>query len=384
MEAHKKILDKGTIYKGKTRVRHLRQLRKTATKIRANPKDRITACGMPAQAEVSVVSSQQGSKFRGTWSCDQVHTCPVCAAKIQARRTQEISKVIGAKEFSIYLTLTLSHTREDKLKDSLKTLTKCWNNVRTGTFGRRAKKYGQVGFVRSLDITFSNKSGFHPHYAILLIFDRAPTEEQIEELKEICFRSWKSSVEKEGRQAVSDGFYFAPLTNPELTAQYLSKINSIAWEVASNTHKQAKGDHLNPWEILDLAEKSPYFTKVWRDYAKGIKGARAIHSSKSFKKMLEEIEEEEELEEEVEQEVLIKFRSTLYKHIRKIGDDCKILEVCDRSLAGDNDAQLLLKGIKKISTLCSVSSYFTEKNPEDYEQKVWFPLHNQLSLFSSA
>jgi uncharacterized protein YktA (UPF0223 family) len=293
----------------------------------------------------------------------------------------EIKNVIGTKgRWSIYLTLTLEHHREDNLKDLLKILTKCWNRLRNGTFGRRCKKYGQKAFVRTLDLTFSTKSGWHPHYAILLIFDSKPSEEQISELKDLCFQNWKKSVSLEARNAVEDGFYFDTLTNPNDTAAYLAKINSVAWDVGSNTFKKASNGHLNQWQILEMAENSPYFTKIWRDYERDIKGSRAIHSSKSFKELVEELEEEDDSEDT--SNVLITFRSSLYKHIRKIGDDCRILEVCDRSLKGQPKAQLLLAGIRKISSLCPVDAYWDEDNPEEYEQRVWKPLHNQLSLFS--
>ena len=384
---NQKFLDKGTDYQSTSRIRTLRRLRKTAVKLRVNPKDRIRACGAPANTEVEVISTSMGSKFRGLWSCDQVHKCPCCAAKIQARRTNEIAEIIGAKgRWSIYLTLTLEHSRDDNLKNLLKTLSKCWNRLRNGTFGRRSKKYGQIGFVRTLDLTFSNKSGFHPHYAILLVFDSAPTKEQIQELKKLCFENWKKAVSIEARNAVEDGFYFDTITNPNDTAAYLAKINSIAWEVGSNTFKQAANGHLNQWQILEMAENSSYFAKIWRDYEVGIKGSRAIHNSKNFKDLLEESEEEDIPEDN--SNVLLKLRSSLYWHIRKIGDADKVLEVCDRSLNGNRDAQLILTGIKKISSLCPVDERFLgnefRKYNADYESELWKPLHNQLSLFGRS
>jgi hypothetical protein len=382
-----KTLDKGTDYESTSRIRILRRLRRTAVKLRVNPKDRIKACGAPAKSEVEVISTSMGSKFRGLWSCDQVHKCPCCAAKIQYRRTSEIAKIIGAKgRWSIYLTLTLEHSRDDNLKNLLKTLSKCWNRLRNGTFGRRSKKYGQIGFVRTLDLTFSNKSGFHPHYAILLTFEEAPTQEQIQELKKLCFENWKAAVKIEARNAVESGFYFDTITNPDDTAAYLAKINSIAWEVGSNTFKKAANGHLNQWQILEMAENSSYFAKVWRDYEVGIKGSRAIHYSKNFKNLLEESEEEEILEDNAN--VLLKLRSSLYWHIRKIGDADKVLEICDRSLNGNTDAQLILKGIKKISSLCPVDEVYLGREVSnfnsEYESDLWKPLHSQLSLFSSS
>jgi len=84
----------------------------------------------------------------------------------------------------------------------------------------------------------------------------------------------------------------------------------------------------------------------------------------------------------------LKLRSSLYWHIRKIGDADKVLEVCDRSLNGNRDAQLILTGIKKISSLCPVDERFLgnefRKYNADYESELWKPLHNQLSLFGRS
>jgi hypothetical protein len=374
------VLDKGTKYKSKTRVRALRHLRKTAVRLRTNPKDRIGACGLPAVPDVELINSSQGSTFKGLWSCDSVHTCAVCASKIQARRTKEIANVIGAKgRWSIYLTLTLSHSRKDDLKSLLKELTRCWNRLRNGTFGRRAKKYGMRAFVRAVDLTFSKKSGWHPHYAIVLVFDNPPSPDQVFELKELAYTNWKKSVAKEGREVNRGGFYFETLTNPDDTAAYLAKINSIAWDVGSNTFKQACNGHLNIWQILDLAENSSYFTKIWRDYTKDIKGTRAIHRSKKWKDLVEELEEE--LIPEEEPKVVLRIRSDLYKHIRKLGDDDRVLMINDRALEGHRGAQMILQGIRRISTLMPVDDPYSPSFKLDYERRIWEPLHNQLSLF---
>ena len=50
-----KTLDKGTDYESTSRIRILRRLRRTAVKLRVNPKDRIKACGAPAKSEVEVI-----------------------------------------------------------------------------------------------------------------------------------------------------------------------------------------------------------------------------------------------------------------------------------------------------------------------------------------
>ena len=243
MEPRAKRLDKNRNKASKSRSLHLRQMRRTAWRLRVNHKSSLTACGLPAETQVKVVSGKNGSHFRGLWSCKRCHECPVCAARIQAERCKEIARVIKEpNRYCVYLSLTLAHSKEDELKPLIKILSKCWTRIRAGTFGRRCKKFGEIAYVKSLDITYGTGSkghAWHPHYAALLVFDRKLTEEEITELKESALKSWKQALELDGRTANEKGFYLESLTgNKDATANYLAKINNIAWEVASNTFKQ--------------------------------------------------------------------------------------------------------------------------------------------------
>ena len=388
MEAKHLILDKEKrVIVAKSRFpykkpkRSLRTIRRIGMRVRENPKDRLGICGLPAETQVRVVADKGGANFHGVLSCGCVHICPVCASQIQAERTKEIAQVIGAPgRYSIYMTLTLNHTRGDDLRTLIKSLNASWARIRRGTFGRRSKKYGEIGYVKTLDHTWSKKSGHHPHLAILVVFPEKLPEEQLIELKELAFKNWKQSLELEDRIANEGGFYFDTATNPGATSAYLAKINKLAWEVGSNINKTGKtGDHLSPWEILELADTSPYFVKIWREYCRGIKGFKSIQHSKNWKDLIPEPEEEKEDYEEPEPLFLI--RASLYRHILKIQDDDRVLEVCDRALEGDSGAQMLLKGMKRVSLLFPVNTYEHKSYDVGYEEKIWKPLHNQLSMF---
>jgi hypothetical protein len=385
MEPRAKRLDNVSIISSKSRTLHLRQMRRWAWKYRINPKSSLTACGLPAETQVQVVNGKNGNHFRSLWSCKLLHECPVCAARIQAERCREIARVIKEPDrYCVYLSLTLAHSKEDKLKPLIKILAKCWNRIRAGVFGSRCKKFGEIAYVKSLDITYGTGTkghGWHSHYGALLIFDRELTKDQIAELKEKCLKSWIKALKLDGRTATEKGFYLEALTgNKDATANYLAKINNIAWEVGSNTFKKGKtASHLNPWQILEMAGgKSPYFIKLWQEYLQGIKGSRSIQYSRSWKKLVEDLPEEPEPEEPTPTLVI---RASLYKHLRKNRDDDRVLEVCDRASQGDTEAQMILKGIKRVSNLCPVGKYKHFSYEKGYEEEVWDPLHKQLSLF---
>lgn len=371
----------------KSRNHHLRHMRRLAWRFRVNHKTSLTACGLPADTLVKVVSDKNGSHFRGLWTCRRIHECPVCAARIQNERCQEIAKVIKQPDrHCVYLSLTLAHSKGDKLKPLIKILGRCWKRIRGGTFGRRAKKFGEIAYVKALDITYGTGTkghGWHPHFGALLVFNRELTEEEIIELKESALKSWIKALELDGRTANEKGFYLEALTgNKDATANYFAKINSIAHEVASNTFKTGKtADHVNPWQILELAENSPYFVKLWQEYLRGIQGSRSIHYSRSWKKLVEELPEEAEPEEPTPTLVI---RASLYKHLRKNRDDDKVLEVCDRASQGDIQAQMILNGIKRVSNLCPVGKYKHFSYEKGYEEEVWKPLHKQLGLFCGS
>lgn len=89
--------------------------------------------------------------------------CPVCSTLKGARRRAALIGVVderlkaGAK-FTL-MTLTIRHHAGDPLKDLLRVLFQALQKFRKTTF---FKKYIR-GWARGIEITWSEKSGFHPH-----------------------------------------------------------------------------------------------------------------------------------------------------------------------------------------------------------------------------
>lgn len=99
--------------------------------------------------------------------------CFNCKKVTQAFRMAKYSDLIRSQENCYHLVLTLPSVSHDKLKDTLKLMSKSFRRLYYILAGKDKFTIPfnlvVVGALRSLEITFS-KSGFHPHYHVLLVF----------------------------------------------------------------------------------------------------------------------------------------------------------------------------------------------------------------------
>lgn len=130
---------------------------------------RIAHCGVvtfgPA---VSLMPGRSGSMpgFCGLKTCGSVWACPVCSAKISARRKAELNDLLAfarASGLRLYLlTQTFAHGRDDPLADILARFKDAQGRFRR----RRDWRSFQgliVGTVSALEATHGDGAGWHPH-----------------------------------------------------------------------------------------------------------------------------------------------------------------------------------------------------------------------------
>lgn len=100
-------------------------------------------------------------------TCGRIWGCPVCGAKIRARRADEITEGIvrhflagGGGQFA---TLTVQHQREDPLRVTFDVLRDVWQFVRRDRSVRSwQKRCGFVGGINALEVMYG-ANGWHPH-----------------------------------------------------------------------------------------------------------------------------------------------------------------------------------------------------------------------------
>ena len=147
----------------------------------------IKLCGsriLPApggDGRVYVAVNDVSAHFKGLASCHSPWACPICSAKVMAKKGAEIAALIEAKkqlyhEYAFMLTFTLPHTEQMSCYQTDTVLEKTWRKF-TGTYGKSKRKYHVYGtfrdtfnitsIVRVYEFTWGY-NGWHPHIHALL------------------------------------------------------------------------------------------------------------------------------------------------------------------------------------------------------------------------
>jgi hypothetical protein len=106
----------------------------------------------------------------GTLACGSVWLCPVCSAKIAARRSIELSlaasRHVEQGGSLVMLTLTMRHDRAMPLQGLLDALGGAWRSVQQSARWRLLRD-DLVGTVKAQEVTYG-ANGWHPHFHLLL------------------------------------------------------------------------------------------------------------------------------------------------------------------------------------------------------------------------
>ena len=137
---------------------------------------RVRGCGSTLGSVTPAMLTADSGKVvhGGLTQCASVWACPVCSAKIQARRSFEIRTAIEwarEKGYKVQLlTLTARHDRSDKLVDLMPRMASAFADMKRGRAYRRvAKSAGVVGMIRAVEMTHGTNHGWHVHYHIIVI-----------------------------------------------------------------------------------------------------------------------------------------------------------------------------------------------------------------------
>jgi len=270
--------------------------------------------------------------YSGLCTCGGVWVCPVCAAKIQARRTIEIQNLFqkaykvrkdkdgnlfytfGTQKQIVMLTLTYPHALGDKLADSLEKHAEALVIFRkyNGTdFKKFKEKVGYEGLVRGLELTYGS-NGWHPHTHELWVLDFwEKDDEREQEIREYLLKRWEHACKKVGLlveekveafRKNSLRISFQANDGDYLTKQ--SKSDKEIWgadkEVATANSKIGKGNGKAPFQILLETETCKKARSLFIEYTLAMKGKAQLFWTPGLKgKVGVEEKTDEELAEEM-------------------------------------------------------------------------------------
>lgn len=276
---------------------------------KALPKERVSMCLRKTNGtDVKVLKHKKTSKafYDGLLVCGSIWLCPVCAAKISERRKKEIKKAFDLHKKQggkiAMLTLTFSHKKTDRLKDTIQKFGKATTKFMSGrAFNDIRLEMDLIGRIRVFEVTYG-ANGFHPHVHIALFYKN---EIDLYRTKKKMFELWQKACDKfEIKTSLKHGI---DLQGADEAEEYLSKHGkwSLEQELSKSHIKKAKKDSMTPFDFLRnyLVTEDEKMLNLFREYAECFKGKRQIQWSQGLKKqfVLEEKTDEQLAKEKVEE-----------------------------------------------------------------------------------
>jgi hypothetical protein len=304
------------------------------------PGERVCRCGWRAVTDAGVGVTRAvdgGLGVTGVRVCGSVWTCPVCAVKVAAGRTEELRR--GLERWTatggavVMVTLTIRHSRHEALADNLEAFTRAMRSLWSGRWSQGFRsRHGVVGLVRNLETTWGAANGWHPHAHVLLFCGAGVDVSAVElELRD----RWLQSLAGVGLDASSERGLLAELVGGTAleVAGYVSKMAgseelrdwTAAHELSWSHIKSTRGDRFTPWMLLAATEAGDVSISgaaLFAEYAAAYKGRRQLYWSKGLKALLEvaEVADEERAEAEaVGVEVVARIEGRAWVWLRRWG-----------------------------------------------------------------
>lgn len=255
---------------------------------------RTIDCTWCRVADLSMVrpADRESYHYKGLATCGSVHTCPICASKIQERRRLEVEQAItwanGIDRAGYVVSLTFPHRIDQPLKQLLKLQRDALAHMR----GSRAymvlmKGCKHSGRIRSLEVTHG-QNGWHPHTHELLFLD---PDVPAEWLRSQLAPLWLKSCRKVGlflddRDNEDDFLRFSVdvRAGDEGTADYLAKMDDqtkwgLSHEVTKSSSKQGRRAGSHPFKLAT----NPATHALFLEYVEAMKGSRQLIWSRGLK-----------------------------------------------------------------------------------------------------
>ncbi len=235
-------------------------------------------------------------KVGGVACCGNVHGCPVCAARIYARRSFEIDSMLsqwigygperkGPENATAHmLTLTVSHAVSTSLETTLRGVAEAWRDLFTGRAGQALRAMLTMKhFARSLELTHG-KNGWHPHLHVIALTEGALTEEAELYLTE----RWQEAVAKHcGAQCMPDDLHGVDVKRLSTSndGRYVEK---MGLEIAGIITKGGRNGNRTFWQLAhDAAKGDRVAVALWKEAQACLFASRQLTWSRGTRERFE-------------------------------------------------------------------------------------------------
>ncbi len=256
-------------------------------------------CGYPKGSTVPItVSRELVAHVGGIQRCGSSWACPPCARAVRRERGQEIELATAfhkASGGSIFLvTLTLPHQVSDDLKTRLEVVCGALGSCLQGQgWNRRRLRMAYRGSIRSVEITYGDVHGWHPHVHVLFFFDRRIGVAQADDFGSWLYGRWNGLCEHRGFGSVNreKGFDLVEVDATERLSAYMAKSEEdwhIGHEMARGDLKVGRSTGMTPFELLGqfMETGEVRYLMLWREFEVATFGRRSIFWSHGLRDQL--------------------------------------------------------------------------------------------------
>jgi hypothetical protein len=279
----------------------------------AEKQHRTCWCCRTVQGESVLVKRKidgTGARLAGVGTCGSVWSCPVCAAKITEARRAELmegmarAKALGYRPF--LMTLTTPHGRSQALVDLLPDFQKALTSFKNSkTYKGIMAKAQRLGSIRSLEVTWGEENGWHPHTHDLVYVEgdlesmldwRLNADDPESTLRAGWFKALKKAgLAGDSQRAdvfehgidIRDGTYAA-----EYVAKFGREATSEGWGLSGELTKShsklgKRGQRFTPFQLLQWASTGDkQAAALFREFSEAFIGKRMLSYSPKLKTKL--------------------------------------------------------------------------------------------------
>lgn len=267
------------------------RLQRSAAKL-LGPESRVNACHRFVQKrrDVQIVrrehSDWRKARYTGLVVCSSVWNCPVCAARIARGRQVEVGRLITAAAndgvSASFVTYTARHSRDHELRGLVDGEMRALRHMKSGRWMNQLRwEMGYVGQVRSVEVTWGPRNGWHPHAHELWLHCQ-PVDAF--DLQDRLTPRWLAELRRVGLDG-ADGYALdvqpVNMADTDDLEKYMAKVGSAAdlsLELTGSHRKIGrKAEHKTPMQLLHMyAAGDTHKGHLWREYADVYQGRKQM------------------------------------------------------------------------------------------------------------
>jgi hypothetical protein len=307
---------------------------------------------------VTVASRGDRAHFSGLQTCGSVWACPICSARIQAARTDELVAAVESAHRQglrvALLTLTMRHTKRKRLAPMWRALSAAWQAAMTTDRAVQAAKaaLGVVGWVRRVEATHG-RNGWHLHAHALVFFDGDGSRESLDALEAAMWKGWQRRLRAHKLDADREHGLDLRVVGLESArediAGYLNKmtyeasgasdreVERAGRELGGSVGKVGRRGNRTPFDVLaDLvANGEQSDLGIWSEWESASRGKRALTWSGGLRdRLLVDAELSDEAiadDSDGDQVDVAVLRPGTWRLLLEAGFECDLLEAVERT-----------------------------------------------------